>query len=77
MYFILSVLFSFFINILYTKFADMRSKYIYSILNSSKNAYSIAQNISDLVKIKQNINTQYNEKLNQNAELTFISSTCC
>ena len=66
----------FFINILCTKFADMRSKYIYSILNSSKNAYSIAQITSDLVKIKQNINTQYNENLNQNSELTISSSIC-
>jgi hypothetical protein len=54
----------------------MKSKYIYSVLISSKNAYSTAQNTKDLVQINKNINTHNNEKLNQNSELTCSSSIC-
>jgi len=60
-----------FINpqICYT-FADMKSKYIYSILISSKNAYGIVNSTKDLVRIQNNINTQYDEKFNQNPDHT-------
>ena len=46
----------------------MKSKYIYSILTSSKNAYKIVDSTKDLVRIQNNINTQYNEKFNQNPD---------
>jgi hypothetical protein len=49
-------------------FADMKSKYIYSILISSKNAYENMVCANGLVRIQNNINTQYNEKFNQNPD---------
>lgn len=58
-------------------FADMKSKFIYSIMVSMQNAYSIVFDATGLMQIKQYINTQYNEKLNQNSELTLFSPFCC
>ena len=54
----------------------MKFKSIYSSLLSNKNAYLFEQNRVDLVQIKQYINTPYNEKLNQNSELTLFSIIC-
>lgn len=58
-----------FINpqICYT-FVGMKSRYIYSILISSKNAYENIVLTNGLVRIQNNINTQYNEKFNQNPD---------
>lgn len=58
-------------------FADMKSKYIYSILTSSKNAYKIADSTKDLMRIQKNINTQYkNEKFNQNSDHLIGLDSC-
>lgn len=55
----------------------MKSKYIYSILTSSKNAYKIADSTKDLVRIQKNINTQYkNEKFNQNSDHLIGLDSC-
>ncbi len=58
-----------FINpqICYT-FVGMKSRYIYSILISSKNAHENIVLTNGLVRIQNNINTQYNEKFNQNPD---------
>ena len=55
----------------------MKSKYIYSILTSSKNAYKIVDSTKDLVRIQKNINTQYkNEKFNQNSDHPIGRDSC-
>lgn len=46
----------------------MKSRYIYSILISSKNAYENIVLADGLVRIQKYINTQYNEKFNQNPD---------